>query len=297
MKPRQKEKKFHVIRLLVTLLISAAILGLGYILISSLQYWIPSYKDKMTYMGEENVQMQPLYWNREEEITIYPWGLYKNDAVTTLTKDDEIFLREIHISTLLHQATQTNKETDFISHFQKVTSNNVSVYFLKDFECTGHSFSKENFEESSIADKMYYVSNSTAKQTKVVNCALDQYGQVLYLHIADKESLQKSADRTQIEEAYNQFTISKESDDTAEGDIVNTAAMDLYHLFLSNPYQDKAITALENFLNFDNRSYDVVIQDQQILLIYTLDSGYRFIFIYNVPMERIAGMSLEKLSA
>ncbi len=32
MKPRQKrEKKFHVIRLLITLLISAAILGLGYI--------------------------------------------------------------------------------------------------------------------------------------------------------------------------------------------------------------------------------------------------------------------------
>lgn len=297
MKQQEKEKKFHIVGLLVTLLISVAILGFGYILISSLQYWIPSYKDNMTYMGEENVQMQPLYWNREEEITIYPWGLYKNDAVTTLTKDDEIFLREIHISTLLHQATQTNKETDFISHFQKVTSNNVSVYFLKDFECTGHSFSKENFEESSIADKMYYVSNSTAKQTKVVNCALDQYGQVLYLHVADKESLQKSADRTQIEEAYNQFTISKESDDTAEGDIVNTAAMDLYHLFLSNPYQDKAITALENFLNFDNRSYDVVIQDQQILLIYTLDSGYRFIFIYNVPMEQIAGMSLEKLSA
>ena len=46
MKPRQKEKKFHVIRLLITLLISAAILGLGYILISSLQYWIPSYKNK-----------------------------------------------------------------------------------------------------------------------------------------------------------------------------------------------------------------------------------------------------------
>ena len=77
MKPRQKEKKFHVIRLLITLLISAAILGLGYILISSLQYWIPSYKNKMTYMGEENVQMQPLYWNREEEITIYPWGYIK----------------------------------------------------------------------------------------------------------------------------------------------------------------------------------------------------------------------------
>ncbi|MEE0253107.1 MAG: hypothetical protein UEE41_06895 [Acutalibacteraceae bacterium] len=296
MKQQEKEKKFHIVGLLVTLLISVAILGFGYILISSLQYWIPSYKDNMTYMGEENVQMQPLYWNREEEITIYPWGLYKNDAVTTLTKDDEIFLREIHISTLLHQATQTNKETDFISHFQKVTSNNVSVYFLKDFECTGHSFSKENFEESSIADKMYYVSNSTEKQTKVVNCALDQYGQVLYLHVADKESLQKSADRTQIEEAYNQFTISKESDDTAEGDIVNAAAMDLYNLFLSNPYQDKAIVALENFLYFDNRSYDVVIQDQQILLIYTLDSGYRFIFIYNVPMEQIAGMSLEKLS-
>ena len=47
----------------------------------------------------------------------------------------------------------------------------------------------------------------------------------------------------------------------------------------------------------DHNSYDVVIQDQQILLIYTLDSGYRFIFIYNVPMEQIAGMSLEKLSA
>ena len=65
MKPRQKEKKFHVIRLLITLLISAAILGLGYILISSLQYWIPSYKNKITYMGEENVQMQPHYWNIE----------------------------------------------------------------------------------------------------------------------------------------------------------------------------------------------------------------------------------------
>ena len=104
MKPRQKEKKFHVIRLLITLLISAAILGLGYILISSLQYWIPSYKNKMTYMGEENVQMQPLYWNREEEITIYPWGLYKNDAVTSLTEDDKMFLSEIHISGLLNQA-------------------------------------------------------------------------------------------------------------------------------------------------------------------------------------------------
>ena len=136
MKPRQKEKKFHVIRLLITLLISAAILGLGYILISSLQYWIPSYKNKMTYMGEENVQMQPLYWNREEEITIYPWGLYKNDAVTSLTEDDKMFLSEIHISGLLNQAAQSNKETDFISHFQKVTSNNVPVYFLKNFECT-----------------------------------------------------------------------------------------------------------------------------------------------------------------
>lgn len=298
MKPRQKEKKFHIIRLLVTLLISAAILGLGYILISSLQYWIPSYKNKMTYMGEENVQMQPLYWNREEEITIYPWGLYKNDAVTSLAEDDEIFLGEIHISALLSQATQASKETDFVSHFQKVTSNNVPIYFLKDFECTGYSFSRENSEQSpSIEDKAYNVSNSAVKQTKVVNCAVDQYGQLLYLHVADKDSLQKSADRTQIEEAYNKFTISKESDDTSEGDIINTAAIDLYHLFLSNPYQDKAATALENFLNSDNSSYDVVIQDQQILLIYTLDSGYRFIFIYNVPMEQIAGMSLEKLSA
>ena len=259
MKPRQKEKKFHIIRLLVTLLISAAILGLGYILISSLQYWIPSYKYKMTYMGEENVQMQPLYWNREEEITIYPWGLYKNDALTSLTENDESFLREIHISTLLSQATQGNKETDFISHFQKVTSNNVPVYFLKDFECTGYSFSRENSEQSpSMEDKAYHVSNSAVKQTKVVNCAVDQYGQLLYLHVADKESLQKSADRTQIEEAYNKFTTSKESDDTSEGDIVNVAATDLYHLFLSNPYQDKVATALENFLTSDTRPADFV---------------------------------------
>ena len=298
MKPRQKEKKFHVIRLLITLLISAAILGLGYILISSLQYWIPSYKNKMTYMGEENVQMQPLYWNREEEITIYPWGLYKNDAVTSLTEDDKMFLSEIHISGLLNQATQSNKETDFISHFQKVTSNNVPVYFLKNFECTGYSFSGENSEQSpAIEEKANHVSNNAVKQTKVVNCAVDQYGQLLYLHVADKESLQKSADRTQIEEAYNKFTTSKESDATSEGDIVDIAATDLYHLCLTNPYQDKAATALENFLNSDHNSYDVVIQDQQILLIYTLDSGYRFIFIYNVPMEQIAGMSLEKLSA
>ena len=298
MKPRQKEKKFHVIGLLVTLLISAAILGLGYILISSLQYWIPSYKNKMTYMGEENVQMQPLYWNREEEITIYPWGLYKNDAVTSLTEEDEIFLREIHISSLLNQATQANKETDFISYFQKVTSNNVPVYFLKNFECTGYSFARENSEQSpSIEEKENHVSNSAVKQTKVVNCAVDQYGQLLYLHVADKESLQKSADRTQIEEAYNKFTISKEFDDTSEGDIVDVAATDLYHLCLSNPYQDKAAAALETFLTSDHSSYDVVIQDQQILLIYTLDSGYRFIFIYNVPMEQIAGISLEKLSA
>ena len=95
----------------------------------------------------------------------------------------------------------------------------------------------------------------------------------------------------------NKFTTSKESDATSEGDIVDIAATDLYHLCLTNPYQDKAATALENFLNSDHNSYDVVIQDQQILLIYTLDSGYRFIFIYNVPMEQIAGMSLEKLSA
>ena len=79
-------------------------------------------------MGEENVQMQPLYWNREEEITIYPWGLYKNDAVTSLTEEDEIFLREIHISSLLNQATQANKSR-FLSYFQKVTSNNVPGIF------------------------------------------------------------------------------------------------------------------------------------------------------------------------
>ena len=249
-------------------------------------------------MGEDNVQMQPLYWNREEEITIYPWGLYKNDAVTSLTEEDEIFLREIHISSLLNQATQANKETDFISHFQKVTSNNVPIYFLKDFECTGYSFSKESSEQPpAIEEKANHVSNGAVKQTKVVNCAVDQYGQLLYLHVADKDSLQKSADRTQIEEAYNQFTISKESDDTSEGDIVDVAATDLYHLCLSNPYQDQAAAALETFLNSDHSSYDVVIQDQQILLIYTLDSGYRFIFIYNVPMEQIAGISLEELSA
>ncbi len=141
------------------------------------------------------------------------------------------FLSEIHISGLLNQATQSNKETDFISHFQKVTSNNVPVYFLKNFECTGYSFSKENSEQSpSIEDKANHASNSAVKQTKVVNCAVDQYGQLLYLHVADKESVQKSADRTQIEEAYNKFTTSKESDDTSDGNIVNDAATDLYYL-------------------------------------------------------------------
>ena len=207
-------------------------------------------------------------------------------------------MQEIHISDLLSQTIQVSKETEFVSHFQKVTSNNVPVYFLKDFECSGYSYAKKDLEQpSSIENKAYNTSNSTWKRTKIVNCAVDQYGQLLYLHVADKDSLQKSAERTQIEEAYNKLTISKETDDTPEDDIVYTAAIDLYDLFLSNPYQDKATTALENFLNSDNNSYDVVIQDQQILLIYTLDSGYRLIFIYNVPMEQIAGISLEKLSA
>ena len=298
MKPQQKEKKFHAIRLLITLLISAAILGLGYVLINSLQYWIPSYKNKMTYMGEENVQMQPLYWNREEEITIYPWGLYKTDSLTSLTDEDQDFLQKIHISNLLRQAVGASKETEFVSHFQKITSNNVPVYFLKDFECTGDLAAEKTFEQaSSQENNTSYVPNNTVKQTKIINCAVDQYGQLLYLHVADSDSLQKSVDRTQIEEAYNKFTSSKESDNTSEDDIVNDAAVDLYHLFLSNPYQNKAAAALEEFFNSDNSSYDVVIQDQQILLIYTLDSGYRLIFIYNVPMEQIAGISLEKLSA
>lgn len=298
MKPHPKEKKFHVIRLLATIAISVAILALGYILISSLQYWIPSYKNKMTYMGEENVQIQPLYWNREEEITIYPWGLYKSDAVTSLTEADNAFLHEINISGLLSQAAQTSKETEFVSYFQKVTLNNVPVYFLKDFECIGHLFAKEDSEKSSFIEKeAYNTPNSTLKQTNIVNCAVDQYGQLLYLHVVDKDKLKNSADRTKIEEAYNEFTVFKETGDTTGDNIINNAAIDLYNLFLSNSYQNKAAIILENFLNSDNSSYDVVIQDQQILLIYTLDSGYRLIFIYNVPMEQVVGISLEKLSA
>ena len=42
-----------------------------------------------------------------------------------------------------------------------------------------------------------------------------------------KRVFKKSADRTQIEEAYNKFTTSKESDATSEGDIVDIAATDL----------------------------------------------------------------------
>ena len=55
-----------------------------------------------------------------------------------------------------------------------------------------------------------------------------------------------------IELKLKKHTISlqlpKESDATSEGDIVDIAATDLYHLCLTNPYQDKAATALENFL-------------------------------------------------
>ncbi len=91
---------------------------------------------------------------------------------------------------------------------------------------------EKNSEQSpAIEEKANHVSNNAVKQTKVVNCAVDQYGQLLYLHVADKESLQKSADRTQIEEeAYNKFTTSKESDATSEGDIVDIAATDFVPL-------------------------------------------------------------------
>ncbi len=285
MKP-QKQKKFHILSLLLTLLAGAAILGAGYLLISSMQYWIPSYKNKMTYMGQEHVQMQPLYWSREEEVTIYPWGLYKSGTAAPLTEEDTALLRGVQLDGLLSRAASAAEQVDFVSAFQKVTSNNVPVYFLKDFVCTGYTDAQETLSSG----------GERAATEKTVSCAVDQYGQLLYLQVTDKDRAARTADRGEMEKTYNSFSALRDTEDSAENSLLDKAARRLYDLFSSNAHQHKAARVLETFFFADRGAYDVVLQDQQILLIYTFDSGYRAIFIYHVPMGEITGVSLEKLS-
>lgn len=299
MKIKQDGKNFHIGRLLVTVFISAAIIGLGFLIFNSIRYWIPTYKNNMTYMKEENVQMQPLYWKREEAITIYPWALYKDNLILPLTDEDKQLLQDAGISALLSMAAFSIGQPDFISSFEKVTVNNYSVYFLKNYECSGYQMSERDMEVVTDDTKsmMSKPSAEPKMETVIINCAVDQRGQLLYLHVANKDSIQTPADSKKIEEAYNKFALYKDISDDLTDD--KSSLIDNINYFLDlikNSNQNVAISILEDLVVTDHSSYDVVMQDQQILLIYTLDSGYRVIFIYNVPMQLVVGVSMERLS-
>ncbi len=286
MKPMPSERKLYLLRIFITLCIAAVILGLGYLFLSGIQYWMPDYKDKMVYMEEETVQKQPLYWSREEEITIYPWVQYKQELLTPLTDEDKAFLQQAQIPDLLYSAVGSAEKTDVLSYFQKVTLNNVPAYFLKDFTCTGYAYGQTDL--FSVQGQSNFTWSEPGSYT--VQCAVDQNGEILYLHMLNNEAAQNESSRSEVEEAYSRF-----ADSTVGQNQINAAAEALYRLFI-NCNQGRAAKILERFLETNRDAYDAVIQEREILLIYTLDSGYRVILIYNVSMGQIAGISLENLS-
>ncbi len=275
------------LRLLIACVLAVLILSMGYLFIRGLQYWIPSYKNQMTYLAPSQVQMQPLYWNKDDDdIIIYPWGQYHSNAVIPLNNNDLAMLRESDISDLLNTSANTQEPIDFVPQFQKIVSNNLSVYFLKDVICSGYAVDSTTSGDTDT---------STAYQ-KVINCAVDQTGALLYVYIS-KVQTEETDGYQKIEEVYNEFMRDqKRNDDTRVQKIVRNAVQYFSEMISVYPHQHQMLAVLEEFLQSDLSAYDAVVKDRQILLIYTLSSGYRSVFIYDIGTDMIEGISLEKLS-